>query len=343
VVALASGVGIAAYYRAENKLRIAEAKKQKEQAFIEIAQKTSAIAFAQMRSGDWPQAEADLRAALQRATFELSADNPITLRLMHNLAGALQGQKELSRAEEVFRQALAGRRRALGEDARDTLITMNTLGALLRDAGKYDEADQLLTQALEIRRKTFGSGDSDTVQSMYDLAVLRRLSKKYPEAAALLRDVVRGRLLALGPDHPATIGSTYYLAMTLRESGMLAEAEPLYRGLYERSDFGKIEQGVVAIYKSGLSVCLAQAGKNREAEPLLREAYERLRLAGENRAKATREVAAALAAIYEQAARHDDAAMWRAKLEALEAATQPTRSHQTETPTSSPHPATTRQ
>lgn len=248
----------------------------------------------QLDRGELADAEAQLRRELARATDRLGAKDPLTLRLTHNLAAALQLQSKPSEALSLYRQAFEGRRERLGKDDRETLISMNSLGALLRNQKQFDEAESILREALALRRKKFGSLNEDTVNSAGDLGSLLRQQGKYAEAEPLLREALEWRLKNLGAGHPYTLDSLYNMGLLLQKTGRLNEAEPLFKELYRYAPDAQIPPPRAAVYMSCHGIALAEMGRYREAEAPLLKAQRRLEDANLKNHSAYTDVMAAL-------------------------------------------------
>ncbi len=310
-------VATAMFIRAERN------KRQAIEFLSELVAKTNETALSQWGRGELPPAESELRLALTRAGRDLGPNDPITLRLMHNLASWLQLQGKTSEAIAMYRDTLARRRDALGSDDRETLISMNSLGAMLRDQKQYPEAEQLLREALDRRRRVFTSDHPDTLVSMHDLGSLLWAQGKATDAEPLLREVLDRRRRVLGDSHIYTLGSLNFLGRFYQRSGRFADAEPLFAELYRNVPSAQIPTTTANIYMARWGTCLVQLARYSEAEAPLKEAYERLS-AGQRESIAIREVVGAMVEMYEKTGRPDEAARWRAELAALEAATQPT-------------------
>ena len=122
-----------------------------------------------------------------------------------------------------------------------------------------------------------------------------------------------------GEEHSFTIASMVSLASALRDMGKPDQAEPLYIQAIETAkrvlppDDRSIPQ-----YQSAYGACLTMLEQYDEAEEHLLAGYEGLKQALGEEHKQTRKAHQRLVELYEAWTKPEQAAEWRAKLEAVD-------------------------
>jgi tetratricopeptide (TPR) repeat protein len=179
--------------------------------------------------GQYGEAEAMYRQALQLMEEVLGEGHPNTLGSMSNLAIVLNNQGKYDEAEAMYRRTLQLMEKVLGEEHPATLASMNNLVVVFKSQGKYDEAKAMCRQALQLRDKVLGEEHPNTLGSMNNLAVVLNDQGKYDEAEAMYRRTLQLREKVLGEEHPDTLRSMNNLAVVLNDQGKYDEAHTLYQ------------------------------------------------------------------------------------------------------------------
>ncbi len=278
-------------------------------------------ALSEIEKGKVEGAEQQLRLAYAKAEQQLGPNDPLALRLMHNLAITLQlqGKERYPEAEALFREALRRRRQKLGPTDGETLYSVNSLGVLLRAQKQYSQAEPLFREALEVRQQQFGPDDEQTIQSAHDLGSVLRLEEKFSDAEPLLRSALDWRRHNLREGHPHTLDSLYSYGLLLQQTSRISEALPLFRELFELAPRETIPARQIAVYTSCYGVALAMSGRFAEAEPVLLEAQRRLVDAQQQRHPSYRSVVESLVTAYQSLGKPDAAGKWKTVLQEIPA------------------------
>ncbi len=264
--------------------------------------------------GRWPEAEATLRGALQRAA--VGKTTPINRGItLDELARGLRDNGRWPEAEPLFREAL--RLLEEGNDAPEERgITMHELACGLRDNGRWPEAEPPVPRSAQAgRRRAATSPVVEAIRwaswpavcattaagprlsrcsakrsgcwrratttprergiTMDELARGLRDNGRWPEAEPLFREALR--LLEEGNDTPISRGFTMdELARGLRDNGRWPEAEPLFREALRLLEEGNDTPISRGFTMDELARGLRDNGRWPEAEPLFREALRLL-------------------------------------------------------------------
>jgi len=141
------------------------------------------------QAGQYQDAEAPARQALDLATRESGPRHPSTLTSMNNLAFVLDGQRRYAEAEPLHRETLQLRREVLGPRHPDTLGSMNNLAFVLDSQGRYAEAEPLYRETLQLRREVLGSRHPNTRDTQLNLTAILATQGKQAQAVALHRQM----------------------------------------------------------------------------------------------------------------------------------------------------------
>jgi serine/threonine-protein kinase len=263
-------------------------------------------------AGEYPEAEEDLREAMQLgakwgqrdATLEaasmlmfvvgylqdrgrealllrplaqgLAADEPLRQAVIKtNVAAIMAAQREYEQAEAGYREALAVRERALGPDDPVVAASRSNLANVLDAQGKHEEAEVEHRRALEVRRKTLGAAHPDVASSYNNLAIALEEQGRLAEAEVQQRLAIQIRESALGSEHPSVAMSRNNLAIVFAEQGRLDESVVEQRRAIEiwNETLGS-EHPRVASSHGNLAITLQRQGKLAEAAEEYRVAME---------------------------------------------------------------------
>jgi tetratricopeptide (TPR) repeat protein len=179
--------------------------------------------------GNYDEAEALFRHALQGREKLLGSEHPSTLDSMNDLANLLQSKGDYDKSEVLHRRALESRERVLGHEHPDTLRSMNNLAVTLDDLGDYDGAERLCRQALAGRESVLGPEHFETLMSISNLGIYLSRKGDIVGANAAYRRALDGWERTLGPEHPFTLHTVNNLANLMLTTGDFAGAETLCR------------------------------------------------------------------------------------------------------------------
>jgi eukaryotic-like serine/threonine-protein kinase len=219
--------------------------------------------------GLYPEAQTQLKRALDLRRQVLGAKNPETLKTMERVGYLAYLQGNYPEAETVLGNTLEMLRQVSGPEHPDTLKSMADLAIVYREQGKYAQAEALSSQTLEIRRRVLGLEHPDTLKSMNNLASVYISEDKYEQAEALDSQTLEIRRRLLGPEHPATLQSMVNLSIAYFADGEFARAEALDTQVVEiqRRVLGSEHPGTLASMHSLAGAFRAQ-GKYSQAESL---------------------------------------------------------------------------
>jgi tetratricopeptide (TPR) repeat protein len=165
--------------------------------------------------------------------------------------------------------------------------------------------------------KTLTEDHPETIGAANHLANLLNATGPLDEAAALNARVLASCRRVLGDDHPFTIMSMNNTGMTLMKQRRFRDAEPLFAEAYRRAPASELDAQKAAYCMARWGPCLVLLERYREAEAPLKEAHQRLTAAGITDGEVVRNVLVGLMCVAEKLNRPEEAARWRAKLEAM--------------------------
>jgi serine/threonine protein kinase len=223
-----------------------------------------------------------LEELVERRKGVLGPKHTDTLGAMRDLAGACDALGHFAKAEPLHRELLEEARRAFGADDVGTADPLSQLGQNLVAQGKFADAEPLLARWVELQRPKLAANDTKLAFHLSLLGECRLLWQQYAEAETTLRDSL---------------------------------------AIYQK---GKLESFLRFHTMSLLGAALAGQKKYADAEPLLVNAARVLKgnapkLAAPFLAKVVPAVRRVIE-LYEAWDRPEEAARWRAELEALEKA-----------------------
>ena len=283
-------------------------------------------------SGHPAEAEALMREALAKQRQLLGPDHSSTLTTLGNLSVFLIGQNKFTEAEPLCRETLERRRRVLGENHTATLIANNVMGLVLIRQDRLDEGEPYWREAAAIGRRVLGPAHPETLVYIHNLASLAVDQKKPAEAEKLYREVIEIGGPSVGAGHPTVLSATRRLGVIMLEqkryaeaAALLSTAEPIARKTYT----GTSERSLGSLLKN-LGAARARLGEFAAGESNLIEAHGIfVKTVGPSHVE-TRTCAQVLVDFYdlwenaEPAKGHAaSTAEWQAKLQELNASTQP--------------------
>jgi tetratricopeptide (TPR) repeat protein len=180
------------------------------------------VARVYQRLGLYAASEGLSRRALGALGDDAAPDDPLRLRLLHDLASNYWFWARWDDAEATYREVVEGRTRSLGPDHPDTLAARSDLASAYMRMGRSQEAERL---SLEVLAAPDGASNAVAIGN---LAEIYASTGRFEEAEAMAK-----RLVALveerhGRDHPDALAAQGYLARVYVEQGRLAEAEQRY-------------------------------------------------------------------------------------------------------------------
>jgi tetratricopeptide (TPR) repeat protein/predicted Ser/Thr protein kinase len=264
--------------------------------------------------GRFPAGESLLREALELQRSLLAENHPSIAQTLEHLVAVLRETRRWEEAEKRARQALAIRRASLGVEHPQSAAALSALADVLHDRGRSAEAEPLYRQALDVVRRRYGEEHLRTVAIADHLAYALRALGRGAEAEALWRRVLEFRTKQAGPVHPDTVLALRKVAEVLVDGGRAAEAADLLAARLElvRADWASPDRrSDLARLRLGYGCALAASRRFEPAEAELQAAHALSEEAFGAGHALTRSARAALARLYAEAGRPEEAARWR--------------------------------
>lgn len=187
------------------------------------------IGVAYRSLGRLPEAEAHLRAAIDRQRLARGEETADFARMQRELASVLLARGDVAAAKPLFREALATSERVLGRQSRSWLIALGRLGMALIEAGELEEAERSLREATAGLAALPTPGDEDLAIMRNNLGRVLRASGKLEQAEEFYRAAYADFLRIHGESNPQTGIALNNVARALGDRGKLDEAEQAYR------------------------------------------------------------------------------------------------------------------
>ena len=257
---------------------------------------------------------------LELRKSQLGPEHPATLMSMNNLAFGYASAGKLEQALPLYERTLELRKTKLGADHPDTLTSMNNLARGYLSVGRLSEALPLFEKTLELSQAKLGAKHPDTLMLMGNLARAYFADQQPEKALPLTVRFLAAQRERAAPDDPAFASRLAAVSVDLLLYRQYPAAETYLRECLAIREKNLADDWVVYNTKSLLGGALAGQKKFQEAEPLLVEGYSGMK---EREAKIpptgkTRlnESVQRLMDFYTAWDKPDEAAKWRAKLEA---------------------------
>jgi serine/threonine protein kinase/tetratricopeptide (TPR) repeat protein len=224
--------------------------------------------------GMLPEAESNLRKAVELRLSALGAENLDTLAAQELLANYLcYDLRRPVEAEALSRQTWEARQRLLGPEHPDTLESLDIYASTLGQQNRYDEAEALSRQCWETRKRVLGPENDKTLISQNNLGVHLLEHGRWREAEPLLRECLAIRRRVSGLQHVETFAVMNNLAYVLFLLGQFEDAEKLLNealGVVSQSH-GKKHPASLHL-RHMLARVLIDKRRLDQAEPFAREA-----------------------------------------------------------------------
>ena len=265
-----------------------------------------------------------LEKSLKAMQARLGPDHPETFPVENNL-GALYFQSgKFREAVTLFEGLLAKTRRKLGDDHPNTIFTAFNLAVNQMEAGENEKSLATIGQWMKIALKSMPPGHPTTTFGRNAEARIFEASGKAAEAEAYRRARVDEARRRNGAESAPYADALAALTRNLLIQKEFGEAETTAREVLKIRAATAPESPATIAAGGALGLILAGEKKLAEAEPLLKAAQEKL-VPDESAPNAMPkarylEFLEALAAIYEETGRAEDATRTRGQAEALKAA-----------------------
>jgi serine/threonine protein kinase len=238
------------------------------------------------------------------------------------LADAYSEMKHYSKAEPLFQELLDTRRRALGAQHPETLKALGLLAQFYLNSGQLDKAEPRFQEVLTDSGTVLGEQHRTTIITRLQLGRLYSKRQRYREAEPLLRAALAGQQQLLGKAHPGTIEVLGDLVTVYQALGEHDKAELLLLAAIEALREGGRERDpnmFAARHNLGVTYVNQKQFVKAEQVWLACLADERDVLGAAH--PTTLATLSALARMYDDWGKPDQAAAWRAKLPKTKPAT----------------------
>ena len=283
---------------------------------VQVGDSLNTLGAMYFRAGDLPAAEPLLRQALEIRRKVWGAQHPDVANSLSNLAWLLNERGKHDQAIALQRQALSIQRKLHGPENPSVAMSLNKLGVYHFAQGNYDEAEPYYDESLPMTRKLLGDDHPQVANILSNLALLHRGKGDLTRAETFARRALTLRQRIL-PEHNEGIGVSHdFLATVLIDRGNFEEAERHARdclAIREKTMPGHWLRHSAAVR---LAEALARQSRFDEAEPMLLNAIQEIKPPGMSRRK--HEALRQIIKLYEAWGKAEQAAPWRAKLEAME-------------------------
>lgn len=201
--------------------------------------------------------------------------DPMTGKLLNDLATLNGALDRFDRAETLFRRAIGVRRRVLGPLHPHVAITLSNRAEMLFRKGDVADAIVLLRVSLAIREQNVGPASPELIPYLNGLATMQEKAGGYDLALALRWRALDIAVNVLGETAALTATQMDSLANHLEGRGRVREAEALYgKALVIRLRPEHPADGRLASSLGNVGRMMIQRGASSEAEPLMRRALD---------------------------------------------------------------------
>jgi tetratricopeptide (TPR) repeat protein len=153
--------------------------------------------------GHYPEAEKNLRAALQLQQEIYGSSDPAIARTLKDLARAMADNGDLNGAIPLMRQAVAMQRQLRGNEPHPDLAeVLNDMGVLLWQLGDLDETEKFYRESLAMKRRLLGDKHPEIAAGLENVAMSLSDKGDLAGAEVLYRQSLDMRRELLGPNHP---------------------------------------------------------------------------------------------------------------------------------------------
>ena len=270
--------------------------------------------------GELDEAMTYFQKVLDASPRVFARTHPLPARAMVNMAGLCYRTGDLERAADLLREACDRFDLAQGQDDTEALDARTSLAVVLNALGKLDESVRIQRAIYETSLRAHGADDVRTLVAQSELAAGLRDLGEYDEAAQLFAAASEASKRVLGEDSDQSLMTAYQYTGLLTRMERWEDALRESEWLVAHIDSALPPSHPVALlghYRLGTA--LVGLGRYEKAERALLESWRRLE-AVEGISPAWKGyVAEAMAGLYEKWGRGDEAAVWRARAESLNA------------------------
>lgn len=186
------------------------------------------IGFTYWTISDFRKSESIYRQAIELYQGQFGSENPLSTKLLVNMALSLRDQGKFAEAEKTLLEALSIQKKLFGNESAEVAHTLRDLGLVLWKAKTNSgEAERDEREALAIRRKVLGDRSKEVADSLVQMTQVlsgdhtAEIEADAREAVTILKEVSPGSM--------ALSTSLYRLAVILQHQDRLTEAEEASR------------------------------------------------------------------------------------------------------------------
>jgi len=280
----------------------------------DVAETLVGLALVLDQRGQYEVAEPMLREALTIRRRALGARSAPVAEALNKLGIVLRHKGDYVPAEEAFRQALAIRRSLSGdENLVDLAFTLYQLALLLADKGELGAADAPAGEALGLFQQHLGAGHPLAAETTALRARLLHAQGRTELAEPMLREALAMLRRGAGERHPRVAIVAADLAAMLLDQGHPTAAEtPAREALAIRQERLPAGHADVLVSAALLGRALMCQARYAEAESALLNTWISAGPPEPSAEEPHKQLAQALAELYQRWGRPDRAARWRA-------------------------------
>jgi tetratricopeptide (TPR) repeat protein len=225
--------------------------------------------------GEYPHAEASLKAALEIAVTEFGDSSIEAANASNDLAVLYKYWGRFDDGLRLYQRVLPLIIACHGEDSLEAATLYHNLGGILHSKGDYLAAEQPGRKAWEISKSLLGGDDPRTQMDAVAYAAILDGLERYDESETLYRAALAIFCRHFGPDHYEVAAAMHSLAAVLCTRGERQEAEHLYRmSLAIKEKALGHDHPEVALTCNNLGNLLNSEGRYAESLPLVQQALD---------------------------------------------------------------------
>lgn len=209
--------------------------------------------------------------AYKAAVRHIGSENPSTLALLDNYAGALDDLGRYDEAEPLYNTAIELNTKVSGPNDVQTLSAMNNLAVVYINQGRWADAERELRRVIEGRAKSQKRRVA-LLTNRHNLATVLANQGKYDEALAEFKATIDDSLAEMGPEHSKTLSVQVSYGDALMRVGRADEALEIQRAVYKQrlASLGVGHEQTLVSEHNVVNALLASE-RFSEAEPAARQ------------------------------------------------------------------------
>ncbi|MCZ6688992.1 MAG: serine/threonine-protein kinase [Planctomycetota bacterium] len=234
----------------------------------------ASLLYSRAESGDLPEGEQLLHAALKIARRIHGPEHPDSLTVLSTLALTISQQGRTKEAEPLFRKVLVGRRRVHGEEHFEVFRAMGNLAGCFHELGQLEKSEALSRRALGGLARTVGKDHTLALVHMNGLAAVLDDRGEIQEALDIWRRIRSLSRTAMTETDPMRTLYEKHLVLALLKAKEYTEAEEVAREAFERLEASvglsaDDTQGMIRLLKR-IYIHLEMPARTREIDALLK-------------------------------------------------------------------------